>query len=228
MRVMFLGDIHGHQNRWKKFIHEYFDKVDLVVFTGDYVDDYVLPNHIIIENLEEIIQFKKDFPDKVILLLGNHDNQYLYINDRNYLCSGYRPEIEYDIHDILYSNKNLLQNAWQYNNVIATHAGIQDNWFKQVFSGNELLNIADQLNNPENRGQLYALSQVGWMRGGFRGDIGGIFWCDRDELKKPLKNYIQVVGHTPVKEIKHYKAYEGEVYFIDCMDKINKPLILEI
>lgn len=70
MRIQTIGDIHG-RTCWKNLIDLSCDKI---VFVGDYVDDYwPVTDEQIIENLLDIIQFKKDYADKVILLLGNHE-----------------------------------------------------------------------------------------------------------------------------------------------------------
>jgi predicted MPP superfamily phosphohydrolase len=47
------------------------------IFLGDYLDPYeTVTQDKLLQNLQEIIQFKKDNPDNVILLLGNHDLHY--------------------------------------------------------------------------------------------------------------------------------------------------------
>ena len=72
MKIKVIGDIHG-KDTWKKYNN--FNDCDIIVFLGDYVDSFYESNETIYNNLEEIIQFKKDNKNKVILLLGNHDNQ---------------------------------------------------------------------------------------------------------------------------------------------------------
>ena len=49
---------------------------DKVVFLGDYVDSFTISNIASYENLKDIIRLKKRDPNKVVLLLGNHDIQY--------------------------------------------------------------------------------------------------------------------------------------------------------
>ena len=118
-------------------------------------------------------------------------------------------------------------------NVIATHAGIQHNWFVNEFKGelNGEKSIAEQLNSPQNLTQMLSLFDVGKLRRGGM-DVGGIYWCDREELKKPLKGYIQVVGHNRVNEIKrqinYKKPNQSEVYYIDCLGTKLDYLKLEI
>lgn len=228
MRVGAIGDLHG-RDCWKEFVLR--DDIDKWIFLGDYVDSFDVNNKQMIDNLLDVIQFKKDFPDKVILLLGNHCNQYLYLSDQRMRCSGFRSEISHDLHDIYRENKKLFINAYQYKDTIFTHAGIQHDWFINKFKGDELqidYTIAEQLNNPLDRAQDDALYQVGALRGGMRHDVGGIFWCDKNELKKPLEGFTQVVGHTHVNEPTKYTWKNSDVWFCDCLGSKKEFLTLEL
>lgn len=224
MRVLIIPDTHGENEKWKKFVDEYMSVVHKVIFLGDYLDEFVLPNWKILENLNDVINLKKDNPEKVILLYGNHE--YSYMDDR-YRCSGFRPEIMYELYDLLRNNKDCFQNAYQYSKTIFTHAGIQEGWFKFRYKGDKAKNIAEQLNNPKDREQLEAFHDVGHLRGGYNA-VGGPLWCDKNELKKPLQGFKQVVGHTPLKDTVKYRHKDAEVLFTDCLKEMKKPLILEI
>ena len=232
MLVNIIPDVHG-EIKWKELINLSCDKI---IFLGDYVDSFTITNEQIINNLNEIITLKKEYLDKVILLWGNHDLMYYHINDLDFRCSGFRPEIGLTLHEIFSNNNKLFQYAHQINNYIFTHAGIQNNWFTTKFKGNINKNIADQLNNPIDRDQFKALHQVGYRRGGYS-DVGGIVWCDKNELTKPLKNYNQIVGHTRTNEVKEFIFSSDKlnkfnskntVYFCDCLDSLLKPLIFKI
>lgn len=232
MKILVIPDLHG-SNIWKPMINE---PHDLCVFLGDYCDSFTYSNEYIINNLLDIIQYKKDNFEKVVLLLGNHELPYIYLNDRRFKCSGHRPEIDFTLNYIFRENKDLFLNAFQVDNFIFTHAGIQHNWFIQEFKGNLNENIAKQLNNPRNREQLNALYYVGLKRRGFgsldRHNVGGIFWCDKDELKKPLKGYIQVVGHTHINKLVMQKRKDSIILFCDYLhytyaDEVDEPLIID-
>lgn len=223
MKINVIPDLHG-MDVWKELVYE---QADLYIFLGDYCDSFTIKNEDIVNNLLDIIEFKKQNLDKVVLLYGNHEFHYLYLGDHLYSCSGIRPEIMHTLHDILRTNKDLFQNAFQYEKHIFTHAGIQDNWFRRKYKGNVNKNIAEQLNNPENREQQITLHDVGYMRWGSQ-DVGGIFWCDRSELKKPLKQFTQVVGHNPVKDLIDYRWHNARVLFCDYLQTVVKPLVLEI
>jgi len=228
IKIAYIGDVHG-KSIWKKFIKD--PTINVFVFVGDYVDEdmgMVISDEEMIENLQDVIDFKRKNMNSVVLLKGNHDGTYINLNDPMFKCSRFRESIGMELHDLFSFNKDLFQNAFQYKNVIATHAGIQHNWFINDFKGDVTLNIADQLNNPQDRDQEDALFQIGKIRGGWA-SVGGIFWADRSELKKPLKGVTQVVGHNRVKDISFYenKKY-GNIYFIDCLGYKENILIMEL
>lgn len=75
MRILVIGDIHGHDS-WKAIVEN--EKYDKVVFLGDYVDSFTLQPLTIVKNLREILKFKRENKDKVVLLWGNHDHSYFF------------------------------------------------------------------------------------------------------------------------------------------------------
>ena len=74
MKIACIGDVHG-ESRWKEVTTQI---VDHFVFVGDYVDSDHLADDEIWANLQEILAFKLSQPEKVTLLLGNHDLQYMF------------------------------------------------------------------------------------------------------------------------------------------------------
>lgn len=69
-KILVLGDTHG-RTIWKFIIDK--EAPDKVVFLGDYVTTHEgISAGIQLNNLEDILTFKEDFPDKIILLRGNH------------------------------------------------------------------------------------------------------------------------------------------------------------
>lgn len=70
-RIIIVPDVHC-----RDFYKPVLKMKDVkIVFLGDYLDPYQYENLSFekgLENLEEIIQFKKNNPDNVTLLLGNH------------------------------------------------------------------------------------------------------------------------------------------------------------
>ena len=241
MKVLSIGDIHGN-NAWERLgdistlmldgtFEPDFDKY---IFIGDYVDSFEYCNVEIKHNLLRIIEFKKRYPEHVILLMGNHDMQYMYGFDR-YGCSGYRPEAAFDLKDIFSQNKHLFQLAYQYKNYLWTHAGVHKGWYDYRFTKQEEelseelqfddiedMTLADRLNRAYSfLNKFTCLADVGHLRGGYQ-KVGGPLWADKDlTSKKPLRGYHQIVGHTRLKggEIQHYKINnDTSITFIDVLE----------
>lgn len=64
--ITIIPDIHGRVF-WKKAVDS-ASKDDTIVFFGDYLDMYWVDS----------LDFKKSNPERVVLLLGNHDCEYMY------------------------------------------------------------------------------------------------------------------------------------------------------
>lgn len=95
MKIITIGSIHGRDS-WKEIVKQDFDKV---IFIGDYFDSFDIPFKDQLQNFQAIIAFKKQNPDRVVLLIGEHDYQYLrYSKDRHY---GYQEVFAYPIGDQL-------------------------------------------------------------------------------------------------------------------------------
>jgi hypothetical protein len=231
VKIISIGDVHGRPY-WKQIEPKKYDKI---IFTGDFVDSYNYSNEQILVNLMEIIELKKDFPDKVILILGNHDLHYMW-NYKTFGCSGYRPALYHDLHDLFNDNRNLFQIAFQIGNHIWTHAGISKGWYNfnkgfiehylemfkpddnRSIDGLEIvkeLNLADVLNIMLWTKDNHLLHQVSDYRGGVY-QYGGITWADRKEtINGYLPGYHQIVGHTPINEITMFGDEKGSIRYID-------------
>ena len=172
-----------------------------VVFLGDYLDPYgYVHKGKLLNNLRAIMQLKRDRPEDVVLLLGNHDLHYFCDESWMFL-----------------NNIALFQYAFQDGEYLFTHAGVSQEWFDYDFCGDAARLIADQLNNPA-ADQVPALLRVGYARGGRRGDTGGIFWADKNELEEPLHGFTQIVGHNRVEEVtEHIGPGGGKIVFCDCL-----------
>ena len=88
MEILAIGDIHG-----RDFLSSIEpDNNDKIIFLGDYCDSHChgqISDFAILENLRQIIEFRKACPHKVVLLLGNHDVHYMYHKEVDE-CSGFR------------------------------------------------------------------------------------------------------------------------------------------
>jgi len=240
MKIVTIGDVHG-RTEWRNAIYQMDnngnilscllgDSIDMAIFMGDYVDSFDKKDNEILSNLKEIIQLKQDYPNNVILLLGNHDIAYIRLDFR---ISGFRFSMMHDLHALFQDNKDIFQIAYQQKNVLWTHAGVHKGWWRlfvnPIITGKkkerfslymaDCKNVADYLNlmYSFNYEPLYLVS---YLRGG-TSTVGGPFWADRKEIySKPLEGLHQVVGHTLVNEIKTYEnpKYDTKITFCDCLE----------
>jgi hypothetical protein len=236
MKIGVIPDLHG-KSIWKEFVNNN-SQIEKWIMLGDYCDDFPpTTDKQIIDNLLDVIQFKKDNPNKVELLYGNHELSYAFGSS----CSGYRASMAATLFAILNSNKDLFKFAYQIKNYIWVHAGITKFWYDDDFKkiliefdtrGNLFaLPIAEQINAMINSSKGYdAVSRIGRARGGFS-YFGGPLWADKSEFyeKTILRGYHQIVGHSKIKDIKT-NIYDDNtsITFCDVLDTQTKFYELEI
>ena len=180
--ILIIPDIHG-RNFWKKAVEENMDKVDRIIFLGDYLDPYPwegITRKEAISNFQEIIGFKSENRDKVVLFVGNHD--LAYIDKKNYIVrSRYDSSNARHIEEMFRSHRSFFQLAHEEligdKRYLFTHAGLQIGWYKKhekligeltVNGMNHLLGIPSGIK---------ALCEASWSRGGWD-QFGSIVWND--------------------------------------------------
>jgi predicted phosphodiesterase len=219
MNIITIGDLHGSK-AWKKVQLEEWDHV---IFMGDYVDSFDYKDKEILENLMDVIRLKKNNPEKVVLLWGNHDVAYLFKGKSPHGCSGFRYSMLPALNELFMQNRSIFLLAWQLNKYLWTHAGIVQRWhqsYPEKIVIPEDINLAGTLNRLFDEYYL-PLFHVGPLRGGDDKDSGP-FWADYAEtIKDPLTGYHQIVGHTHTRNgIIHFKHPDGIsfVSYTDCLD----------
>jgi hypothetical protein len=229
MKTITIGDLHG-KDIWKNVNIEDYDKV---IYIGDYTDAYDLADGTILRNLKDIIEQKKQNPDKVIMLLGNHDVQYMFAKEKTaYLhnCSGRRHSMRDDLHKLFNDNKDLFQLAhYEAGNggqmYLWTHAGVVEDWYVGRFlevtytKDYDWLNFGQQLNLAFSNYE-HCIFDCGYIRGG-RYPTGGPLWADVSEVMvRPLPNINQIIGHSKVKEIhtNEFRDKNASVTAVDVFD----------
>lgn len=225
MKLLVISDLH-EKDCWKTRLQD--EDWDKVIFLGDYVDSWTHKDEPCINNLKDIIEFKRSMGDNCILLLGNHDIHYMF--SPNYRCSGFQQSCAGVLKMIYNQDKDLFQIAHLEGNYLFTHAGVSKAWLSKYseiyaeFKGN----IAERLNSIFNSHYEYILNDVGPASGGMRYDKSGPLWLrpDEDEI---IHNYHQVVGHTPIKSITTQKINEStSITYTDVLDKKQEYLLLDI
>lgn len=222
MKLIAAGDTHGRR-LWKKILEkeEPFDKF---IFIGDYFDTKdAITVDVQIANFKEILEFKIANPDRVILLLGNHDFHYLKGAGEDY--SGFQWGRASDINEVLQPavNAGLVQMCHIHDNFVFTHAGITKTWI----ANNEI-----DLNDLENQLNHKLLADVTT----FKFSVGDNMDFSGDDVTQPpiwvripsllkdkLDGYIFVVGHTMIKEL----TMMGDIIGIDTLGTSREYLKIE-
>lgn len=223
-KLIAIGDVHG-LSKWRNVI-EAHPTASRYVFLGDYCDPYVcaITDEEVVKNLTDIIGFKKKYPERVVLLLGNHDMHYI----RPELPKGsrYKPSLAIQLNNLYNDNKELFQFAFACNHLLFTHAGVSRSWF-DAFGGVPTKSLAGQINERKDDPLLL---QCGFLRGG-RSDFGGPLWADIEEFSnyELFPGYIQIVGHNRVKCLQakgESIASTGIIVFCDSLH-YNYFLVVE-
>lgn len=124
-----IGDIHGRKC-WKELI----DDECINVFVGDYFSPYhkELTFEVCLENLKEIIEYKKAHPE-TILLIGNHDIDHWKLLGKDARISRHDYLHQKEIYDFFEENKSYFQAAYSIENkYLVTHAGVSILWYYRI------------------------------------------------------------------------------------------------
>ena len=195
-KILVLGDTHGRPF-WKEIIEK--ENPDKIIFLGDYVSTHEgISAEQQLSNLEEILTYKENNPDKVILLRGNHDTQHLGYYWAE--CSGWDGQVWSVMSQPKFKERFLKLTQWVYIDeeleTIFSHAGVSDVWMK-----NSEIDSVHDINSLE-PSELFGFTP------NYYGDCYGDsetqppVWIRPQALCKcNVKGWDQVVGHTPVRTI---------------------------
>jgi hypothetical protein len=198
-KILCIPDIHCRKF-WRKPVEIYSDKVDKIVFLGDYLDPYseeimmapelmecnnFYDSQNLLKMLEDIISLKKNEPDKYILLCGNHTCSYIWSKFHAATRTDYKNWEKY--HKFFLENLDYFNLVWVENNVIFSHAGITEEWAQKVWN---------ELEYPKD--ELSSIMEIAIM---FRDS----------SLKYFTKEYINVIS-----DISYYRYRRGENPYGSC------------
>ena len=233
MKVLIIPDVHG-LTTWKEQVSDAIATKDTHIrFLGDYVDSYNVSTATAIWNLKDIVKFKKKYPTRITLLLGNHDFAYVFSKTNT---SGFQFHMWDEYCTFFNSNWNYFQLAWGFQGkdkyTLLTHAGLTkyfyDNIVNEIMDPQTVMNeiLVKKADVPWESLPLHELLnyfinnidllwQVGYIRWGSN-LTGSIIWADKSELKSHRYPGIdQIVGHTCNKYIEIAHVDDDKLYFID-------------
>jgi hypothetical protein len=218
MKAVIIPDIHhkiGHADKIIK--HE---NADLVIFTGDYFDDFN-DNVGIAARTANWLKNSLTHENR-IHLFGNHDISYAYPNTYT-SCSGFTDEKCKIINSILTkADWKRLQFYHIQDDVLFTHAGLSRMFYNSDKDGS----VEDYMEDQSRRamtclgqGKSHWFYRAGFSRGG-RQAYGGITWCDAREEFATIVGQPQVFGHTICEAPTVFEHELPSRYF----DRIDGPL----
>lgn len=246
-KLCIIPDVHARQF-WKGPCLEHKDEFEKIIFLGDFLAPYPqekISNKKAIEVFKEILEFKKENPGKVILLLGNHDFSFL-----NYNICECRTDLRNwkEINKLFLENIELFDLAWETTingkRYFFSHAGVRKGWLKMIagvwfkWDDCDKLPPADIFNNflhvaydgEGNEGARYNLEELISMYSFYRGwggyDFGSIVWADIREYSKgatlgnEFENVVFVCGHT---QLENEPIIKETIMDLDC----RKPFVLD-
>lgn len=219
--IIIIPDVHG-RDFWRWTVAQRKEE-DTLIFLGDYLDPY--ENEWIYwsdayKGLLDIIALKRENPEKVVLLLGNHDLHYLFPNLRGSRYNEYQAE---KIRKTFEDNMDCFQMAAECEigerRYLFSHAGVNKVWvekYADLFGPVEKI-TADTFNRlmfkDEFVGSLGDISSFRWGSD----PAGSMVWADVEEFEwteARLPDVIQVFGHTL--QDNGPRIIDHSIYCLDC------------
>lgn len=198
MKILAIGDTHGRAT-WQRFVNpELYDKI---VFIGDYFDSFDIKGEEQIRNFLNIMEFKHKYPEKVVLLIGNHDFHYLDMGEQ---YSGFQKGFQYSIKPLVEENLKHMVMCYKHEDFLFTHAGVTNTWLASVgYTGEDPLDIF--INDLFTYQPKKFCFTPGRKNDGYGNEITqGPLWVRPEALREDMvrvipgsdRLYTHVVGHT--------------------------------
>lgn len=250
IQILLIPDVHGRQF-WKQPVMEVLENTNAkIIFLGDYLDVYpqefaemygfkldvyTQENYDKIYKLlddtvdmfGEIIELKKKYPERITLLIGNHDCGYAVGTK---ICEVRRDKRNaHKICKLFDDNRELFKLADEARiadkHFIFSHAGINKTYAERCFDDVNEDNVVSLFNEAwfeNNYGIMDSLGQYSVFRGWGGGDYGSLVWADarewfQEQYMSDVKNEAYgyaVVGHTHLSG----PHFEENMAFIDTAD----------
>lgn len=245
INTLIIPDVHG-RDFWREPVLKTLADTDAhIVFLGDYHDPYpheftadlnydyskeaarrydeILQRSV--DSFKEIVELKRQYPDRITLLLGNHDLGYVDSN----ICTCRSDRKRYkEIQKLILDNRGLFQLAYDTTvngtHFVFSHAGISKKYAEACFGdeANEdtVVELFNDAWNTDNYGVMGSLSWYDSYRGYTVYEYGSCVWADIHEwFEDEIEGYgCMVIGHTQLKHL----LVTDKVVATDC----HKAVIL--
>ncbi|MBQ9440559.1 MAG: hypothetical protein IJU35_08280 [Paludibacteraceae bacterium] len=218
-----IGDIHG-RTCWKELVQDDF----VNIFVGDYLDPYEdIPYELLMENLRDIIAYKKEHP-ATVLLYGNHDMHYFVEKER----SSRYDSLHAELIKLFFDDSKHLFDGVAYaigDEMLVTHAGVTREWYENKFGeykGEKPSQVAQNIN------QLWAENKFEFT---FKANVTQTLdFYGESPTHSPMwirpwvlalynlfenTAFKQVFGHTQVEDL---TTINDNLIDVDCLGTITK------
>ena len=245
-KTVFIGDTHGRKEV-VDIIQKELDSSEKIILIGDYWDNFNIPFIVQKGVFNSIVQLKKDNPDKITLLIGNHDGLLGHYSDYNlssgFTYSGFQATYSREINYLFEQNKKLFQASYQQGEILCTHAGVSERFLRDNgYYIEEIVEkefpISEFINGLAHyKPQLFCFKDFGtqgeWVDNSGDNEFQSPVWirprslmqCNRDNLRNEL---IQIQGHTGMNKLDiKGKATGGRYFCIDTLGTSGEYLIIE-
>jgi hypothetical protein len=230
MRIVSCGDIHGRVI-WRSIVDKELINVDKFIFMGDYFDSREgISAEEQIKNFKEILELKRNNPDKVILLIGNHC--YHYMNQVNDNYSGYQRGYAKSFNEVIETAlaDGLMQMCYTHAHFVFTHAGVTRTWCTNSGIDIDLrgIDLENAINDLFIKNRIFFSFQMGNNLSQSGNDITQppIWVRPESLLSDMLDDIICVVGHTTVSRL-GLMVELPKLILIDCLGTTGEYLIIE-
>jgi predicted phosphodiesterase len=218
-----IGDIHG-KDHWRQVEEVFNPNTDQVYILGDYFDSKTLDGSEIsfqeqLNNFYDLCDWASEHEGKIFMLFGNHDTQYLQLDEKN---NGWiNDEAAKEIAIAFMSFHGMFKFYYiTDDNYIISHAGVSTLFVDSI----EALALKGEISYSYQKSGGYSPT---WIR-------------PNDLVKTALSGYKQIVGHTytgyleeylkdtghQVDEVLGTMKRSGDIWFVDTVgvDILNIPV----
>ena len=201
--ILVVPDIHG-----RDFWLPALDYQGEIIFLGDYADPYTKENFTdedAFTGFQKIVDFKRKNPDRVTLLIGNHELHYY---NKDYQAGRFSKDYFPKYHEILTGEetKDFFRVCKQVDNYLFIHAGVTKGWYD--LHSKDFLDLGstleEQLQNVFFK-KMHIFHEASWKYRYGLDEAGSPLWADAREFldENDAKvhfdpNIIQIIGHTQV------------------------------
>ena len=226
-RVYILGDTHGNidltlhalkhlfpfdKDNHNQESHTVFDKI---VFLGDFIDRGPYS----VENVNLLMSLKAEYPEKIILIRGNHETREINCRFDFYEKVLHRYGIKtFERYNTIFSKLPLAILTW--NNIFGVHGGIPEG-LEKIYQLNDLKDEID----PEDAITVQLLwndpvEKDGWFYNNFRGKYSRRFG------KAAFEHFV-VENHIKLVLRAHQRHKEGFRHFFESKQIAPKLISLD-